>query len=58
MKEHLCKHCGYHYDPEEHGGVPFERLAMGWECPVCGLHYDVFTERKKSLEEHPKEEAP
>jgi len=43
--------CGYVYDPEtgdpDNGiapGTPWEELPDSWECPVCGLGKDSFTE--------------
>ena len=43
MKKYECP-CGYVYDPEENEGVAFEDLPEDWECPVCGLGKDAFTE--------------
>lgn len=43
--------CGYVYDPEvgdpDNGiapGTPWEEVPESWECPICGLGKDSFTE--------------
>lgn len=44
MKSYVCIVCGYVYDPEENGGVPFEELPEDWVCPMCGVGKDQFEE--------------
>jgi rubredoxin len=43
MQKHICKKCGYVYDPAvgdpDSGiepGIPFEALPNDWVCPKCG----------------------
>ncbi|MEM4699640.1 MAG: rubredoxin [Candidatus Nezhaarchaeales archaeon] len=43
MERWVCRLCGYVYDPEVGDpaqgvppGTPFEKLPLGWVCPVCG----------------------
>jgi len=36
-----CTVCGYIYDPEENGDVPFEQLASNWKC-ACGASKGKF----------------
>lgn len=49
MAKWRCLVCGYVYDPAlgdpDNGvepGMPFERLPLGWVCPVCGAPRDQF----------------
>ncbi len=42
MTKWECTVCGYIYDPEEEGGVPFEELPDDWVCPLCGVGKDEF----------------
>lgn len=44
MKTYVCTVCGYVYDPEENGGIPFEELPEDWVCPMCGVGKDQFEE--------------
>lgn len=44
MKSYVCTVCGYVYDPEENGGIPFEELPEDWVCPMCGVGKDQFEE--------------
>lgn len=51
MKKYVCEVCGWEYDPEvgvpEAGiapGTPFEDLPEDFECPVCYVGKDQFTE--------------
>ncbi len=50
MKKYKCDVCGWVYDPAtgdpDNGaaeGTPFEELAEGWSCPVCGAAKDDFS---------------
>lgn len=49
MKKHVCKLCGYIYDPgvgDPDNNIPpgtsFEKLPEGWVCPVCGAGKEEF----------------
>ena len=51
MKKYVCDVCGYVYDPAEGdsaNGIPagtaFADLPEDWECPVCGVGKDEFSE--------------
>ncbi len=44
MKSYVCTVCGYIYDPEDNGGVPFEELPSDWVCPLCGAGKEDFEE--------------
>lgn len=44
MKKFTCTVCGYVYDPEENGNVPFEELPEEYACPLCGVGKDQFEE--------------
>ena len=51
MEKYVCGVCGYVYDPEagdEKGGIapgtPFEDLPEDFECPLCGVGKDSFSE--------------
>jgi len=53
MKKYICDICDYVYDPEigdpDHGinpGTSFEDLPDDWECPLCGVGKDEFSETK------------
>ncbi|MHB0994871.1 MAG: rubredoxin [Elusimicrobiales bacterium] len=49
MKKHVCKLCGYIYDPavgdpdnNVPAGTSFEALPETWVCPVCGAGKEEF----------------
>ena len=42
MQKHVCKVCGYVYDPAENNGVAFADLPADWVCPLCGVGKDMF----------------
>jgi len=51
MKKYVCDVCGWEYDEElgdaEHGiapGTKFEDLPDDFECPLCGVGKDNFSE--------------
>lgn len=51
MKKFVCDVCGWVYDEElgspEHGiaaGTKFEDLPDDFECPLCGVGKDSFSE--------------
>ena len=51
MKKYVCDICGWVYDEElgcpEQGidaGTKFEDLADDFECPLCGVGKDSFSE--------------
>ena len=51
MKKYVCNICGYTYDPAKgdpangiEPGTAFEDLPDDWECPVCGVGKDNFSE--------------
>lgn len=51
MKKYVCDVCGWEYDGEtgnaELGiapGTPFSALPDDFECPVCGVGKDQFSE--------------
>ena len=51
MKKYVCDVCGWEYDEElgapEHGiapGTKFEDLPEDFECPLCGVDKNMFTE--------------
>jgi rubredoxin-NAD+ reductase len=51
MKKHVCDVCGWVYDPQvgvpEAGiapGTPWEELPEDFECPMCGVGKDQFSE--------------
>lgn len=51
MKKYVCEVCGWEYDPAEGvpeagiaPGTPFEDLPDDFECPVCSVGKDQFTE--------------
>jgi rubredoxin len=51
MKKYVCDACGWVYDEElgdpEHGiapGTKFEDLPDDFECPLCGVGKDMFSE--------------
>lgn len=51
MKKYVCEVCGWEYDPAEGvpeagiaPGTPFEDLPEDFECPVCSVGKDQFTE--------------
>ncbi len=46
MKKYVCDVCGYVYDPEENGGVAFEDLPDDYECPLCSVGKDQFSEQE------------
>ena len=39
-KKYVCDVCGYEYD----GDVPFDQLPDDYECPLCGVGKDQFSE--------------
>ena len=52
MKKYVCDVCGWEYDEEagapEYGiapGTKFEDLPDDFECPLCGVGKDSFSER-------------
>ena len=51
MKKYICDVCGYVYDPEVGddaagiaAGTSFDDLPDDYECPVCGVDKDDFSE--------------
>ena len=51
MKKYVCDVCGYEYDPAagdpENGiapGTAFDDLPSDWQCPVCGVGKEEFSE--------------
>ena len=51
MKKYVCDACGWIYDEEkgdeEFGiapGTKFEDLPDSFECPLCGVGKDMFSE--------------
>ena len=51
MKKYICDVCGYEYDEAagdpEHGiapGTKWEDLPEDFECPLCGVGKDQFSE--------------
>ena len=51
MKKYVCAACGWEYDEAlgapEHGiapGTKFEDLPEDFECPLCGVGKDMFSE--------------
>ncbi|MDO4522730.1 MAG: rubredoxin [Eubacteriales bacterium] len=40
----VCDVCGYIYDPAENDGVAFADLPDDYECPLCGVGKDQFSE--------------
>jgi rubredoxin len=40
-KKWKCKVCGFIYDPEENGDVPFEQISSNWKC-ACGAYKSKF----------------
>ena len=51
MKKYVCDVCGWEYDEAlgdpEHGiapGTPFEELPEEFECPLCGVGKESFSE--------------
>ena len=51
MKKYVCDVCGWEYDEAvgdpEHGiapGTKFEDLPEDFECPLCGVGKDNFSE--------------
>ena len=51
MKKYVCDVCGWVYDEAlgapEHGiapGTKFEDLPADFECPLCGVDKDNFSE--------------
>ena len=52
MKKYICDVCGWEYDEAagspEHGiapGTKFEDLPDDFECPLCGVGKDNFSEK-------------
>ena len=39
-KKYVCVVCGYEYD----GEIPFDQLPDDYECPLCGVGKDQFSE--------------
>ena len=39
-KKYVCDICGYEYD----GEIPFDQLPDDYECPLCGVGKDQFSE--------------
>ncbi len=53
MKKYVCDVCGWEYDEAvgdpEHGiepGTKFEDLPEDFECPLCGVGKDDFSEEE------------
>ena len=51
MKKYVCDACGWEYDEElgdpDNGiapGTKFEDLPDDFECPLCGVGKDMFSE--------------
>ena len=51
MKKYVCEVCGWVYDEEEGApdvgiepGTEFEDLPDDFECPLCGVGKDNFSE--------------
>ncbi|MBE6610089.1 MAG: rubredoxin [Ruminococcaceae bacterium] len=51
MKKYVCEVCGWEYDEAkgdpEHGiapGTKFEDLPEDFECPLCGVGKEEFSE--------------
>ena len=51
MKKYVCDACGWEYDEAEgypEGGIApgtkFEDLPDDFECPLCGVGKDMFSE--------------
>ena len=51
MKKYICDVCGWEYDEAlgdpEHGiapSTPFEELPEEFECPLCGVGKESFSE--------------
>lgn len=51
MKKYVCDVCGWEYDPKvgvPEAGIPagtaFEDLPDDFECPLCGVGKDQFSE--------------
>ena len=56
MKKYVCDVCGWEYDEElglpEQGiapGTKFEDLPDDFECPLCGVGKDSFSEQSATL---------
>ena len=45
MKKYVCDVCGWEYD-ENVEGTKFEDLPEDFECPLCGVGKDQFSEAK------------
>ena len=43
MKKYICDVCGYEYD-EAAEGKAWEELPEDYECPLCGVGKDQFSE--------------
>ena len=43
MKKYVCDVCGWVYDEAEND-VKFEDLPEDFECPLCGVGKDQFSE--------------
>jgi len=43
MKKYVCEICGYVYD-EEAEGKAWAELPEDYECPLCGVGKDQFSE--------------
>jgi len=50
MQKFVCNVCGYVYEPTKgdpgngvEAGTPFEEVADGWVCPVCGAGKEEFS---------------
>ena len=51
MKKYVCDACGWEYDEEKGDeslgiapGTKFEDLPEDFECPLCGVGKDMFSE--------------
>ena len=44
MAKYVCNVCGWVYDPAEHDGVEFKDLPEDFECPICSVGKDQFSE--------------
>lgn len=54
MKKYVCEVCGWEYDEAkgdpEHGiepGTKFEDLPEDFECPLCGVDKENFSEAEE-----------
>ena len=57
--KYVCEVCGWEYDEElgapDHGiapGTKFEDLPEDFECPLCGVDKDNFSELEEENDEY------